>query len=192
MIEEKMRSKSIWFISLGFPLIFLGAFAFSNVFLATTFSVFYIGIAMMIAGLAQVMHSFQVKGWPVFLYLLASGVLYGAAGFVTFRDPFLAATVITLALIFALVLSGASRIWSSFRMKHEAGWGWFLASGIATVGAGFIFMIGWPSVSLWMLGMILAVDLTIQGIAYISVGALLWQGQFKSVAMPGLKPFKVH
>jgi uncharacterized membrane protein HdeD (DUF308 family) len=85
----------------------------------------------------------------------------------------LAAATLTLLLAIALILSGILRIWWSFQLKPEVGWGWVLASGIITLLAGIIFVLGWPVNSLWLLGMVLAIDLTFQGIAAIAFGLTL-------------------
>jgi uncharacterized membrane protein HdeD (DUF308 family) len=85
----------------------------------------------------------------------------------------LAAATLTLLLAIALIASGILRIWWSFQLKPQVGWGWVLASGIITLLAGIIFVLGWPVNSLWLLGMVLAIDLTFQGIAAIAFGLTL-------------------
>jgi uncharacterized membrane protein HdeD (DUF308 family) len=48
-----------------------------------------------------------------------------------------------------------------------------LASGVITLLAGLGVVIGWPVNTLWLLGLVLAIDLTFQGVAAIAFGLAL-------------------
>jgi uncharacterized membrane protein HdeD (DUF308 family) len=169
----EIRSKWGWFVALGIALLVLGLFAFWNLIAATVATVLWVGVLMVIGAIAQIIHAFQVKSWGGFFFWLLSGILYGVAGVIAWTNPVLAAVTLTLVLAFALIASGIMRIWGSFQLKPEIGWGWVLASGIVTLLAGIIFILGWPVNSLWLLGMVLAIDLTFQGIATIAFGLTL-------------------
>ncbi len=167
---SEVQTKGIWFVMLGLTLIFLGLLAFANLLLATEISVLYVGLCMSIGGFIQVIHSFKVKNWSGFFYLLFGGLIYTIAGLLAVIDPFLAALTLTLLLSFSLIVSGALRIWFSFDFSYEKNWGWLLLSGITTVFAGLIFAFGLPVNTLWLLGMILAFDLTFQGLYALVLG----------------------
>jgi uncharacterized membrane protein HdeD (DUF308 family) len=172
-VNTEIRSKWGWFVALGVALLVLGFLAFGNLIAATVASVLYVGVLMAFGAIAQIVHAFQVKNWGGFFFWLLSGLLYGVAGVFAWLNPVLAAATLTLLLAIALILSGILRIWWSFQLKPEVGWGWVLASGIITLLAGIIFVLGWPVNSLWLLGMVLAIDLTFQGIAAIAFGLTL-------------------
>jgi uncharacterized membrane protein HdeD (DUF308 family) len=169
-----LRSKWGWFVALGVGLLVLGILAFGNLLAATVVSVFYIGVLMIIGAVAQVVHAFQVRNWGGFFFWLLSGLLYGVAGILTFSNPTLAAVALTLVLAIALVASGILRLMLSLRMRNlYSGWGWIAASGVVTLLVGIVFALGWPADTLWLLGLVLAVDLTFQGIAAIAYGLAL-------------------
>ncbi len=170
IFDDVVKIKWGWFVALGVATLILGILAFGNLTLATSISVFYVGIFMALTGLLQVIHAFQFTSWSRFFYFILSGILYGAAGIVTFENPTLAAATLTLLLSLALIASGTIRIWSSMRLRSQSGWGWIFSSGLITLAAGIIFIVDWPVNSLWLLGMVLAVDLTFQGIAAIMLG----------------------
>ena len=73
----------------------LNSTAFFNVVLATVASVFFVGAMMLISGIAQIVHAFQVKRWTHFFLWLLIGALYGIAGVLVFSNPLLASTVLT-------------------------------------------------------------------------------------------------
>lgn len=62
------------------------------------------------------------------------------------------------------------RLWLGFDMRPGAGWGWVVASGVITLLAGLVFAIGWPANSAWLIGMMLAVELIIEGWGFIMLG----------------------
>ena len=172
-ISREVRSKWGWFVALGIVFVLLGTFAFGNLLISTIATVFYVGAFMIVGAAMNVVHAFQVKSWSSFFWWLIGGILYGAAGIITFRNPLLAASTFTLVLAFTLIVSGSMRIFSGFQIRPQTGWGWVLASGIVTLIAGIVFVMGWPINTLWLLGMMLAVDLTFQGIAAIAFGMAL-------------------
>ena len=162
-----------WFVALGALLLGLGLLASGDLLLATLASVFFVGAAMLAAGLAQVVHAFRVKGWGSFFLWLLSGLLYGAAGVFALLDPGLAMVVLTLLLALALIASGALRIAAGFGLRPFSGWGWLLASGLVSILAGVVSLLGWPLNSLWLLGLALAFDLAFQGVAATAFGLTL-------------------
>src|SRR5262249_3312380 len=88
---EPLRAKCGWIIALGVVYVIAGLIALSSVATATVASVVVVGIMMFIAGVGEVINAFQVKAWRKFPVLILLGVLYIAAGFLTFDNPTLAA-----------------------------------------------------------------------------------------------------
>ncbi len=172
-IDVETRNKWGWFVALGAVLLVTGVFALGNVFLATVAAVISIGAMMIVAAVAQIVHAVQVKSWPSFAYFLASALLYALAGYFVLTNPLFAAATLTLYLGITLIASGALRIWSSFQLRPNTGWGWVLASGAVTLLAGIVLVGGWPVNTVWLLGMYLAFDLIFQGFAMLGFGFAL-------------------
>ena len=118
------QTKWGWIVALGVVYVIAGVIALGSVVMATIASVWLVGIMMLLAGVFEVIHSFQIKTWGRFLFWLALGVLYIIAGFVAFDNPLLTAVWLTLILGAALVASGIMRIFLAFNMKHGTPWGW--------------------------------------------------------------------
>jgi uncharacterized membrane protein HdeD (DUF308 family) len=172
---EPLRAKSGWIVALGVVYVIAGFVALGSVVLATVVSVFLVGIMMLIAGVAEVINAFNVKAWGRFLLWLFLGALYIIAGFVTLRNPLLAAAALTFVLGFALIVSGIMRIILGFNMKAGMPWIWVVLSGIITLLIGLIILAHWPVSSLYILGVFLGVDLIIAGASWIALGSGLRQ-----------------
>jgi len=115
-----LRAKWGWIVALGLAYLVTGLIALGSVLAATVVSVLLVGIMMIVAGIAQIINVFQLRGWGRFLIWALLGFLYIIAGFATFENPLLAATLLTLILGAALVASGMVRLFVAFSVKHEA------------------------------------------------------------------------
>jgi uncharacterized membrane protein HdeD (DUF308 family) len=165
-----LRAKSGWIIALGVVYTIAGLVALGSVVFATVVTVFVVGFMMLIAGVAEVINSFQIKSWGKFLFWLLLGALYIVAGFLTFENPLLAAALLTLLLGLSLVASGVMRLFLAFSMKQGAPWGWVALSGVITLLLGVVILAHWPVSGLYILGLFLGIDLIFAGAAWISVG----------------------
>jgi uncharacterized membrane protein HdeD (DUF308 family) len=170
-----LRAKWGWIVALGVVYLVAGFIALGSVLTATVVSVFLVGIMMIIAGVAEVINAFEVRGWGKFLLWLLLGVLYIVAGFVTFENPLLAAAVLTLILGVALVASGIMRIILAFSVQREAPWIWVLLSGVVTLLLGALILARWPVSSLYILGLFLGIDLIFAGAGWVGLGLGLRQ-----------------
>ncbi|WP_262266099.1 HdeD family acid-resistance protein [Microvirga yunnanensis] len=170
---EPLRVKWGWIVALGVVFLIAGIIALGSVVTATVASVAVVGVMMLVSGIAEIINAFSVKSWgKAFLWALL-GTLYVVAGFMTFQNPLLAATVLTLMLGVALIISGFLRIFLGLQMTEGAPWAWVALSGVITLVLGGMILAQWPVSSLYVLGIFLGVDLVFAGIGWISIGVAL-------------------
>ena len=172
-----LRAKWGWIVTLGAVYVIAGLIALGSVVMATVASVLVVGVAMIVAGIAEVINAFQLKSWGKFLLWALLGVLYIIAGFVTLENPLLAAALLTLVLGASLVASGIMRIILAFSMKRETPWIWVALSGIVTLLLGSLILAHWPINSVYILGLFLGIDLIVAGASWIGIGLGLRRGQ---------------
>jgi uncharacterized membrane protein HdeD (DUF308 family) len=165
-----LRAKSGWIVALGVVYVIAGLVALGSVVFATVVTVFIVGVMMLIAGVAEVINSFQIKSWGKFLLWLVLGLLYILAGFITFENPLLAAAVLTLFLGFTLIVSGIMRTVLGFSMMAGTPWIWVVLSGVITFLLGLVIVVHWPVSGLYILGLFLGIDLVIAGASWIGIG----------------------
>jgi uncharacterized membrane protein HdeD (DUF308 family) len=170
---SEMRAKWGWFVALGILMIVAGLIAMGNLVLGTVVSVLYVGAMMAVAGVGEIFHAFQVKGWGAFLFWLLSGLLYLAAGIIAFMNPLLAAAWLTLLLGIALIVAGVFRGIAAWHARPHAGWGWLAFSSFVSLLLGIEIVIRWPVNSLWILGLFLGIDLIFNGVAVLMLGMRL-------------------
>lgn len=164
--EASMRSWWLYLL-LGIVLIIAGVCVLGDVAVASVVSAMFIGWAIVIAGVLEIVHAFSARGWKGFLLDLLVGALYIAGGFMLLSNP-LAATVSLTLLIGAIwIVSGLFRMLLAGAIWREGGFG-LLLSGILAVLAGALILAQWPSSALWVLGLLLGIDLIVHGAAWIA------------------------
>ena len=159
-----------WFVGLGVLSIVAGLIALANLMVGTLVSVLFIGAMMTVAGIAHIIHAFQVREWGAFALWLLTGILYTVAGLLIAYNPLLGASVFTLFIGLMLIASGAMRIVVALRLRGMDGWVWMLLAGLVTLLLGLIITLHWPVDSLWVLGLFLGIDLIFTGAALVALG----------------------
>ncbi len=165
-----------WFVGLGVVLLVLGVLALGYVFAATLASVLFIGAMMAIAGAGQLAHAWQIKQAHGFIFWSVSGLFYLGAGLFAMFYPVQGASMLTLLFGAMLIAVGALRTWLWFNNRGQRGWGWLGISGVLTLLVGLLIAANWPGNSVWVLGVLLALDLLFQGWSALFLGLVLRQG----------------
>ena len=170
-----LRDKAGWIIAFGIVLVGLGIAAFASLFAATLVTVYFVGMGMIAAGVAEIMLGFQAKSWGSFFFWIVLGVVYTVAGIYAFSNPMLTAGVLTFVLGASLVAAGLLRIFLAFQMRAGSAWLWVVLSGVITTLLGAMILQQWPVSSVYVLGAFLCIDLFVAGSAWINLGAMLWR-----------------
>jgi uncharacterized membrane protein HdeD (DUF308 family) len=161
------------FVALGIILLILGGLASAYVMTAALIQVTIVGLLMLAGGVSQLIHSWRVLDLRGFLFWGISGLLYCAAGILAIQNPPVGAAVLTLLLGASLIGTGAFRLWLWFNNRAQRGWKWVAFSALITLAAGLLIAVDWPENSLLILGLLLALDLFIQGWALLLLGIAL-------------------
>ena len=167
---QALRHHASWLMAFGVVLILLGILALASVLNATLATVFYVGLMMLIGGLAEIFIAFQARSWSRFAFWMAMGLFSAFAGLLTFSNPNLAAGILTLMLGISLIVSGILRIYLSFHLQARSPWGVMSISGALTMLVGLMILSQWPTSSLYALGLFLGIDLIFVGVSWVNVG----------------------
>jgi uncharacterized membrane protein HdeD (DUF308 family) len=152
---------------LGIVLILGGLFVLGDIALATLVSTLFIGFTAIVVGAFEIIHAFWTKGWGGFIWQILLGALYIIFGWMVVRQPVSGALILTFVLGLVFLASGVVRVIVAFRHWSEGGW-LMLVSGIFGILAGLIVLSGWPTSSIWVLGLLLGIDLIAHGVAWLT------------------------
>lgn len=167
---NELSHKWGWMIFLGIVFLIGGFVGLYNVGIATLASVLVLGYSFIVAGVVEIVASFNFKSWGRFILWVLLGIATIAAGALLIANPVLGAATLTLFLGFILIASGALRIVLSFSMPKDSPWVLVLVSGIISMLLGGTIVARWPVSSLYSLGIFLSIDLIFAGIAWLMMG----------------------
>lgn len=162
-IAALFRRRWGWLLAFGIVQVIAGAFAIAIPTLASVVAVAVFGWVMIVSAIFQIAHAIRVRKWPGFALHLLGGILYGAAGILTLLYPFSGALALTLLVAGLFLADGILQTVLAVRVRPKEGWGWFLASGIASIVLGALLAFGWPGTAMWALGVLLGVNLIFGG-----------------------------
>ncbi len=162
-----------WFVALGVALIVLAVIAWLDVVAVTIAGTIFIGAMLLVGGVFQLVHAFMMQGWRSLLLGLLCAALSIIAGLLIMFEPLRGALVLTILVIAALIAGGVTRIVIGFRHREMASWGWLVLSGVISLIVAVLLYTSLPWSGLWVLGTLIAVELLVQGIGWLSFGLAL-------------------
>lgn len=167
--ESKLRASWIWMAVLAVISLIGGVLALANPFAATIAATVMAGWAFMIIGALQIAQSFQVQGWPGFLWGLLLGVLGLLVGLSLVFNPLAGMISLTILVAVLFAVTGILKIVYAFSLRPVSGWGWVLLSGIVSLGLAVLIFGDFPWAATNVLGILLAVELLSNGILFLVV-----------------------
>ena len=157
-------------IGLGILFIVLGMIGVAGQVLFSFVSVNVLGIFLFAGGILQGAHAFQSSGWKSVSVQLVFAVLYIVGALYVWAFPIPALEVITLWLAAIFFVTGVLRLISAFQHRHFGEWIWLLLSAVLSILMGVLIMNGYPESSLWLPGLLIAIELLLQGWSLLFLG----------------------
>ena len=157
-------------IGLGILFIVLGMIGIAGQVLFSFVSVNVLGIFLFAGGILQGAHAFQSSGWKSVSVQLVFAVLYIVGALYVWAFPIPALEVITLWLAAIFFVTGVLRFISAFQHRHFGEWIWLLLSAALSILMGVLIMNGYPESSLWLPGLLIAIELLLQGWSLLFLG----------------------
>ncbi|QKM64077.1 hypothetical protein DCO17_01825 [Polynucleobacter tropicus] len=157
-------------IGLGVLFIILGMIGVAGQVIFSLVTVNILGIFLFAGGLLQAIHAFKSAGWKSVSVQLIFAILYIAAAIYVWAFPIPALEAITLWLAAIFFVTGFLRLVSAFQHRHFAEWFWLALSAAISILMGVLIMSSFPSSSLWLPGLLIAIELLLQGWSLLFLG----------------------
>ena len=156
-----------WFLVLGILLVVLGSAAIAFPLIPAVAIEILFGWLLIIGGVAQVVHAFQLRQWKGFLLTLLAGLLYLVVGILMLVYPLRGVVTLTLLLAIFFIIEGIFKIVISSQLKAMSNWGWILCNGVIALILGGLIWAQWPSSAFWVIGLLFGINLIFGGWAMI-------------------------
>lgn len=173
-IARQVRSFGPHSMAIGILLVILGAVGIVVPALMSIMTLGWVSALLMVGGGFWVYHTFKshsggLMDWLKPLLLIITGGLM-----LLFPLPGVASLAVLLTVYFLMDAIGSYSL-AHDRYPHQ-GWMWMAFNGTIDLVLAFLFMIGWPETSLWMVGLFVGVSLLFDGWALIMIGWALRKG----------------
>ena len=114
-----------WVMTLGVATVLLGVLAISSPFYVGIAIQYFVGAALMIGGIFQILHAIRSSMAGSTVFAIISGLLAILCGGIMFAKPLFGLGVITLFLIAYFISDGLIKIIQAWKYRPQHGWGWF-------------------------------------------------------------------
>lgn len=157
-------------ITMGILSMLAGVLAMGAPLAAGTAAMMFIGAAVLIGGLFELVGAFRAEGWKAGIFAFLGGLLAVVCGLMVLGRPLVGLAVLTLILIGFFLVDGIVRIILSFKVRPQAGWGLMLLGGLVTVLLGVMIWKQWPWSGVWAIGTLLGIRFLFSGGAMLALG----------------------
>ena len=167
-LSRKVSRHAGWSIFMGILTAAVGAVMIIYPLATATASTVFLGAALLVAGVAQLVFAFASDTPGRFLLKLLLGVLYGVAGLGLIVLPGVGVVTLTAALGAMLIAEAVVETVLGFSVPAGAGRGWFLFSGLFSLLLGILIIAQWPASSIWAIGTMVGASILFSGITRIA------------------------
>lgn len=169
-IEDNEPSRG-WFIALGIFLIATGIGALLFPQLATLSVELFVGSAMLVGGIATLIHAFKSTGWGGFLIEIFVAAVYIAGGVIFLFNPLAGIFTLTALLAAFFAFDSILRILMAIQIRGERSWAFFLASGLLSLLLAILIVAGIANgASLAFIGFLVGINFVFAGVSYVVCG----------------------
>ncbi len=166
-IQRLLYNNKSWIIGLGVAFVVLGiiGLGMSATLSLTITEVF--GVLLIVGGCIQLAHTFTIRGWKGRIYLVVSSFIYLLAGITIVVNPVRSELFITLMLAGMFVFVGVVRICMAFQKHSFRNRFWIIINGAISMILGIIILTNWPFSGLLFIGLLISVELILNGWTFI-------------------------
>jgi uncharacterized membrane protein HdeD (DUF308 family) len=168
-----------WLLTFGIVQVLCGFFALLVPVAATIAAAIVFGALLLVSGAFQAVHAFTIRRWQGVVLHALGALLYIVAALLFLVFPVSGALTLTVIVGALLIADGVIRSALAFRIRPRDGWGWMLASAIASLIVGGLLLLGWPITGFWALGVLLGVNLLFSGFTHCAL-ALTFRSEEKA------------
>jgi uncharacterized membrane protein HdeD (DUF308 family) len=143
-------------------------------------SISILAAAALLGGILMASQAFQAKAWKTFLIQSLFAALYIGLAIFIWVAPVAALEGLTIWLAVMFLVTGAMRLIAALQNKAIGNSGWTALSGVLSIVLGVLILNNWPQAGTWVPGMLLAIELLLQGWTLLFIGlAIKNAGQAK-------------
>jgi uncharacterized membrane protein HdeD (DUF308 family) len=159
----------------GILLIMLGTAGIFLPGLMSLGTVIFVAWLLLTGGALWAVHTYKHNPTHVMDWLKPA-LLFITGGLMVF-NPASGVAAVGLLLAIYLLLDAYGSFALAQTIHPAKGWGWMTFNGVLSLLLALLFLIGWPSTSLWLVGLYVGISLLFDGWALVAIGWALRKGK---------------
>jgi len=167
------------FLILGILMFVFGILLMIFPFIGTFAINFLLGITFFVTGIVSIITGSVSRSWKGSTYVILNGVLMLIFGAVLLFFPLAGIITLTLLMSVLLIIQGLFEIGKSSHLNHKSWRRIILTDGIFSLILGILVLLGWPSDSEWVIGLMVGISLVLAGITSIAFSSAIKKGNKK-------------
>ncbi len=167
---DRIKKNARLAVIMGIIMVICGIFAIVSPFAVGLSVTLFVGIMLVVGGIAQCILAFQAGAFGKGLMIFIIGALTAAVGFYLLNQPLSGLAAITLFLAAYFVATGIFELISAFQIRPADGWGVMLFNAIVTLLLGIMIWSNFPVSGAWAIGILFGVKLLVGGWPLIFIG----------------------
>jgi uncharacterized membrane protein HdeD (DUF308 family) len=167
----------LWLVLLGGVLMIAGAIAILVPAISEIAASKVLGSVLVISGLVQIVQAAKMLHWMGFLWHLLLGILAAVGGALIYMDPFAGVIALTLLIAVIFAVHGVTQIGFAVKVRSQAGWHWFLVSGVIALIAAVLLVMKLPYSHSFTPATVAGVSLLFAGWAYVAMALAARTGE---------------
>ena len=152
---------------LGVLMMILGVTALCTPFVTTLAMSLAIGGCFIAGGVLQSIYAVQSRYTGQFILKLVTGIIYICGGVLLVMRPYQGVVSLTLALGCILWVNSFLHIAIALQLRPKTGWKVALFNGLSGFLLGGLIIAQWPTNAPWLLGLLVGINLFINGATMI-------------------------
>ncbi len=175
-LSKEVSRHAGWSIFMGILTAAVGAAMILYPLATAAASTVFIGAALVVAAVAQLVFAFTSPTAGRFFLKLLLGLLYGVAGLSLIALPGMGVVTLTAVLGAMLIAEAIVETAMGFSVPSGAGRGWLFLSGLFSLLLGILILAQWPVSSIWAIGTMVGVAVLMSGITRVVVSGWVRSG----------------
>ena len=167
----------LWLVLLGGVLMLAGVIAILVPAVSEIAASRVLGSVLIISGLVQIVQATKMLHWTGFIWHLLLGILAAVGGALIYMDPFAGVVALTLVIAVISAVHGVTQIGFAVKVRAQAGWYWFLVSGVIALIAAVLLVMKLPYSHSFTPAIVAGVSLLFAGWAYVAMALAARSGE---------------
>jgi uncharacterized membrane protein HdeD (DUF308 family) len=164
-MRETVKRYSFWYLVQGILMAVAGVLAIIYPMLASVAMMVLLGWILIVSGVVQAIGLIGARHVPHLWLQLISVVLSIVVGWLLLSRPEGGLMLFTVLLLVYFMVEGISKVIFGLTIRPLPNWGWVFGSGAVSILLALYLFANLTSVSEWVLGLLLGIQLLCEGMA---------------------------